>query len=369
VFQLNGRGAVALLAGPLAALAAAMPAHAQSADVARAFSNPTDGMQYESTSADNDIRVTLSGTSFIVDDNVPIQPGPGCLAIPADATMVKCDAPKQGSKFKPFSVNGHGGADTIRNLTSTDAAAGAPMTASGDQGPDQLIGDPKVRDVLLGAGEDDRIRDLGGVDNVLDGGSGNDRLTGSDTNDTLRGGSGQDSLDGRGGDDLLDGGTGGDLIDGGDAGIHVGERHDRVLYLNRTQPVRVDLSQPTAPQGEMDASGHVVEGDTIRDVEDAVGGKGADTLIGNEFDNSLSGFDGNDSISGEAGGDVLTGGDGADILSPSPAGPLFGVQPDGEQDFMDGGNLGVHDPDPGDLALVVVADGDFANDCPTVLQQ
>ena len=369
MFQLNGRGAVALLAGPLAALAVAMPAHAQSADIAQASSNPDTGMRYESTSADNDIRVTLVGTSFIVADNVPIQAGPGCLAIPGDATVVKCAAPKQGSKFKPFSISGHGGNDTIRNLTSTDAAAGAPMTAAGDQDDDTLLGDPKVRDVLLGGNGSDHIKDSGGVDNLLDGASGNDLLRGGDGNDTLRGGSGKDSLDGRGGDDQLDGGADGDRIDGGEPGIHIGERHDRALYMDRSQPVRVDLSHPAAPQGEMDASGHVVEGDIIVNVEDAVGGKGDDTLIGNEFGNSLAGFGGDDVVEGEGGRDVLLGGGGNDILVPSPAGPLFSAQPDGEQDFMDGGDLGFHDPDAGDLAIVVAADGDVANDCPTVLQQ
>jgi len=363
------KGAVALLAGPLAALAVAMPAHAQSPDVARAFSNPTDGMQYESTSADNDIRVTLVGASFIVDDNVPIQAGPGCLAIPGDVTMVKCAAPKQGNKFKQFSISGHGGNDAIRNLTSTDAAAGAPMVASGDQGNDQLNGDPKVRDVLLGGGESDHIKDSGGVDNVLDGGPDNDLLRGGASNDTLRGGSGKDSLDGRGGDDQLDGGIDADRIDGGDPGIHIGERHDRVLYLDRSDPVRIDLSQPAAPQGEMDASGHVVEGDIIVNVEDAVGGEGDDTLVGNEFGNTLTGFEGDDSINGLAGSDLLVGGDGNDTLSPSAAAPLFGVQPDGVADFMEGGDLGFSDPDPGDMAIVVTAEDDFANDCPTVFEQ
>jgi hypothetical protein len=369
VFQLNGRGAVALLAGPLAALAVAMPAHAQSADIAQASSNPVDGLRYESTSADNDIRVTLAGTSFIVDDNVPIQAGPGCAAIPGDATVVKCAAPKQGNKFKPFFVSGHGGEDTIRNLTSTDAAAGAPMTAAGDQDDDTLLGDPKVRDVLLGGNGSDHIKDSGGVDNLLDGASGNDLLRGGPSNDTLRGGSGRDSLDGRGGEDQLDGGTDADRIDGGDPGVRAGERHDRVVYLDRSQPVRIDLSQPGAPQGEMDANGHVVEGDIIVNVEDAFGGKGDDTLIGNEFGNTLTGFDGDDDINGMAGSDVLVGGDGADTLSPSAAAPLFGVQPDGVADLMEGGNLGVSDPDAGDIAIVVTAEDDFANDCPTVFQQ
>ena len=85
MFQLNRT--VLLLAGPLAAAAlTAAPAHAvPPPDVATATSSAANGMHYSGSSANNDVRVTLSGGSFIVDDVVPIQALAGCSAIAGDA--------------------------------------------------------------------------------------------------------------------------------------------------------------------------------------------------------------------------------------------------------------------------------------------
>ncbi len=47
-------------------------------------------------------------------------------------------------------------------------------------------------------------------------------------------------------------------------------------------------------------------------IENAIGGSGADTLIGNELDNVLDSGAGNDTIDGGAGDDTMTGGDGDD---------------------------------------------------------
>ncbi|PWB64642.1 MAG: hypothetical protein C3F17_06510 [Bradyrhizobiaceae bacterium] len=49
-------------------------------------------------------------------------------------------------------------------------------------------------------------------------------------------------------------------------------------------------------------------------IENAVGGSGSDTIIGNHVDNLLVGNSGNDSLSGADGADTLIGGPGADIL-------------------------------------------------------
>ena len=50
-------------------------------------------------------------------------------------------------------------------------------------------------------------------------------------------------------------------------------------------------------------------------IENAVGGSGADTLIGNNVDNVLNGGGGNDNLSGGGGNDTLIGGSGADTLN------------------------------------------------------
>jgi Ca2+-binding RTX toxin-like protein len=49
-------------------------------------------------------------------------------------------------------------------------------------------------------------------------------------------------------------------------------------------------------------------------IENAFGGKGNDTLIGNEYDNILEGGEGSDTISGGAGRDTIVGGAGNDVL-------------------------------------------------------
>ncbi|MEY0159406.1 M10 family metallopeptidase C-terminal domain-containing protein, partial [Providencia manganoxydans] len=49
-------------------------------------------------------------------------------------------------------------------------------------------------------------------------------------------------------------------------------------------------------------------------IENAIGGKGDDTLIGNPFDNNLRGDDGNDLFYGGAGNDLLYGGSGNDVI-------------------------------------------------------
>ncbi|MDM3782955.1 M10 family metallopeptidase C-terminal domain-containing protein [Proteus mirabilis] len=49
-------------------------------------------------------------------------------------------------------------------------------------------------------------------------------------------------------------------------------------------------------------------------IENAIGGKGDDTLIGNPFDNNLRGGDGNDLFYGGAGNDLLYGGSGNDVI-------------------------------------------------------
>lgn len=56
------------------------------------------------------------------------------------------------------------------------------------------------------------------------------------------------------------------------------------------------------------------EGNIVNIIENAIGGRGFDTLTGNDFDNRLSGGLGADSLFGGRGNDVLVGGKGADVL-------------------------------------------------------
>jgi Ca2+-binding RTX toxin-like protein len=71
------------------------------------------------------------------------------------------------------------------------------------------------------------------------------------------------------------------------------------------------------------ANAMLFEGDLRSLIENAVGGSGADSIVGNVVDNvltgnggsdSLYGFEGNDTLRGGAGADSLNGGDGDDVL-------------------------------------------------------
>ena len=147
---------------------------------------------------------------------------------------------------------------------------------------DNIVGDGE-------SGEADDVRT--DVQNVI-GGNGSDSLTGSTGNNQLNGGNGGDTLDGGTGTDTLIGGAGADTVS----------------YALRSLPVTVDLD------GIAD-DGEAGENDSIAaDIEDIIGGLGADILTGDLVANTLTGGAGDDTIEGGEGSDVLLGGAGADIL-------------------------------------------------------
>ena len=102
------------------------------------------------------------------------------------------------------------------------------------------------------------------------------------------------------------GGPGDDVLDGG-AG------HDRISYAGRAGPVSVRL-------GDALTDGAPGEGDVVRDFEDATGGAGDDTLIGDRLLNGLSGGAGDDVLHAGPGdsetglSELLRGGPGRDRL-------------------------------------------------------
>ncbi len=147
---------------------------------------------------------------------------------------------------------------------------------------------------------EDTIRN---IENVT-GGNGNDRLTGDGLANVLTGNYGNDTLLGGGGDDRLTGGPGQDTLDGG-------EGNDTADYSAKQEwsPIVVTLN------GATDASvtiGGVAE-DTIRNIENLLGGADNDSLTGDGLANLLSGGGGND---------TLAGGGGADLFRYAPGGDL-----------------------------------------------
>jgi hypothetical protein len=89
-----------------------------------------------------------------------------------------------------------------------------PVTASGGEGADLLVGGLEP-DTLDGGPGDDGVSGSQG-DDTLDGDAGDDLLAGDTGADTVRGGDGADIADGgRSSGDRVDGGTGADLVKGG----------------------------------------------------------------------------------------------------------------------------------------------------------
>jgi len=111
-------------------------------------------------------------------------------------------------------------------------------------------------------------------------------IKGSYGNDTLRGLGGQDSLFG-------DDGTA-DWVD-------YGERASN-------DPVYIDLTTGSNHNGSSGGG----EGDYFEYIENARGGAGNDTVLGDSGSNVILGGDGADSITGDAGNDTIIGGNGGD---------------------------------------------------------
>src|SRR4051794_34701031 len=150
----------------LAALAVPATA-AQAADVpAQVQSNSATGMTYNGSNLAGKATITLSGSTFLVDDGEPLKLNTGCVAVPGDVTKAKCTAFKNADgSVRTFTAFGQGGNDTITNATRVG------MIAFGGDGADTLIGGPAGDQLLGGAGDNDSVKGGGGDDN-LSGGDG-----------------------------------------------------------------------------------------------------------------------------------------------------------------------------------------------------
>ncbi len=211
--------------------------------------------------------VRLSGSTFVVDNDLGILAGSGCVN-GADVTIVTCTG-----TVKSVLYDGSPGADRMDYWTPV------PAELHGGNGNDELWG---------GDGND-----------VIDGGPGDDALHGWDGDDQLYGGPGNDQLFGEAGKDFLEGQTGDDTMVGGVVG---GPDVDCVSYQDHTANVVADLD------GAVGDDGSAGEADTIAsDVECLIGGDGNDILTGNDSDNLIEGGNGSDLIYGLGGSDKLAG--------------------------------------------------------------
>jgi Ca2+-binding RTX toxin-like protein len=236
-------------------------------------------------------------------------------------------------------LDGGGGDDNLTGNAGDDSLTGAPGndTESGGDGNDTADGGDG-NDSVAGDSGDDTLRGAAGAD-ALNGGDGNDSESGGDGNDSIGGGDGADSMNGDAGDDSLDAGAGADTMAGdagddsldGGAGPDVfggGDGVDTGNYQSRANGVAVTLDG-TAGDGEPG------EGDNVQtDVENLLGGSGADTFIGSAAGNTLDGGAGEDYSDGGAGSDSLVGGDSGDVLRTRGSGEADTVSCGPGPDFV-----------------------------------
>lgn len=145
-----------------------------------------------------------------------------------------------------------------------------------------------------------------------------EHIEGSKYADLIAGDSGNNSILAGAGDDTIYGGGGNDYIDGGSG-------NDTISYYRagNTTGVTVDLSNNANNVGE-------AAGDTLVNIENVHGTRGADTLIGDGNANVLDGDEGNDILNGGAGNDTLIGGLGADAMTGGTGNDVYYVDDAGD---------------------------------------
>ncbi|MFO0999948.1 MAG: M10 family metallopeptidase C-terminal domain-containing protein [Planctomycetaceae bacterium] len=152
------------------------------------------------------------------------------------------------------------------------------------------------------------------------GGSGADTLIGNGLNNTLTGNAGNDTLNGSAGNDILNGGQNDDTYIFGTASVaeadqvteNTNEGIDTLNFAALTTSVSLQLGSNAVQPVHTNRTLKLNSPSTF---ENAIGGSGADTLIGNGLNNTLTGNAGNDTLIGSAGNDILLGGQNDDTYS------------------------------------------------------
>ncbi|MCX7377537.1 MAG: calcium-binding protein [Alphaproteobacteria bacterium] len=201
-------------------------------------------------------------------------------------------------------LNGGGGNDRLRGGGGNDILDGGTGIDIADYTDKTLavvatLNGAIAATVSVGGVAEDTVTNIEGIA----GGSAADTLTGDALANQLDGQGGNDVLNGAGGDDLLTGGAGTDTLDGG-----IGT--DTASFAEKTTAVVVTLNGATAATATV---GGVAE-DTLRNIENLIGGSGNDTLTGDTLANRFSGGAGTDVLDGAAGTDTADYGDRTDAV-------------------------------------------------------
>jgi hypothetical protein len=332
---------------PLALAAAALPS---AADASFAGVDPTNRVLHyvDGSSEKNDIGLTVgAGGQLRLTDTAAIGKlftNSECrldgtrimLCNPGNVSRVVVhlgfgDDSYVGTHSLPAEVNGGPGSDTYfggvalgRSLATFNGGEGFDIATYGPSATGVTV----RKDLVPNDGRTGKDGDNIGADV--------ERLIGSSHADTIVGGASPvEHLIGQGGDDVLDGGAGRDVFmmgataDGADR-LFGGGDEDTVLYAERTRPVRVNLSDGGADDGEAG------ERDELRQIEGARGGSAGDVLRAHPDGTTpvtLLGLDGADTITGARGGDTINGGRGIDRIDAAGGNDVIQAR-DGEADTV-----------------------------------
>jgi Ca2+-binding RTX toxin-like protein len=208
-------------------------------------------------------------------------------------------------------LNGGLGSDTASYADRASAVTVNLASGSGGTSPeaDSLI---SIENASGGSGND-----------ALDGDGNGNVLSGLGGTDTINGLGGDDTLDGGAADDTLSGGTGGDTLKGGPGPalpsttdkdtMNGASGTDTVSYMDHeaSSPVTVKLGAGGVASSDngLQGVGTLDENDTVSNVENITGSKGADSLTGNDLPNVLDG--GKETVSDP----TLDGGGGSNTVS------------------------------------------------------
>jgi Ca2+-binding RTX toxin-like protein len=203
------------------------------------------------------------------------------------------------SYFADTTVLGGAGDDLITLPSQTITVTGAALhdSVDGGAGNDQVYSYAREGESFtIRGGDNDDFLVNGGAASFLFGDAGNDTVGGGSGNDSLEGGSGSDAISGGDGNDTLVGGAGADSLSGGND-------IDTVDYSASALKVTVNLLTGTGTGGD-------AAGDTLSDIENAIGSASTDKFVGSAAANQLDGGGGADTLGGGDDADTLVGGAG-----------------------------------------------------------
>ncbi|MCR6501357.1 hypothetical protein MUO32_20185 [Shinella sp. CPCC 101442] len=193
-------------------------------------------------------------------------------------------------------LDGKSGADVMYGGTGNDAfhvsVAEDVVVETSGQGTDRILSEV---DYVLASGVSIEVlstRSYAGTAAI--------DLTGNELAQRIVGNAGANILLGMGGADILNGGLGADRLDGGSGA-------DTATYTDAAKGVTANLKSPSSNTND-------AKGDSYSSIENLMGGRHNDILVGNDGANTVAGGKGDDRIAGGLGKDVLAGNSGADIF-------------------------------------------------------